>query len=53
MFQKWELVEENKRMVCETHNPIMGHISTGIVYIDVYRKKKMNGIYKYKQVVRK
>jgi hypothetical protein len=53
MFQKWELVSEGQRMLQHTVNPIMGLVSRGFVIVDVYRKKKMNGMYKYKNVVRK
>ena len=48
----WELVEENKRMYQELNNPILGRVSEGYVFVDVYRKRKSNGTYKYKNVIR-
>ena len=48
----WELVKENQRMFQEVTNPIIGKISEGYVYIDVYRKKRRNGTYKYKNIKR-
>lgn len=50
--KQWELVEENKRMYQEVTNPIMGKVSEGYVFIDVYRKMRRNGTYKYKNVKR-
>lgn len=52
MFGKWELVEENKPMVCESFDTLFCIVEHHIVYVDVYRKKKWNGIYKYKNVRR-
>ncbi len=49
---KWELVKENVKMRQEIINPIVGKISEGEVYVDVYRKQLRNGIYKYKNVNR-
>lgn len=49
---KWELHQESVRMECVSHNPIWGEISRGTVYVDVYRKKRRNGMYKYKNVKR-
>ena len=50
--RKWELVQENEPYVQVTFNPILGVITEGAVMCDVYRKKKRNGLYKYKQVQR-
>lgn len=50
MFKKWELIEKEKRMVCERFNPFFGY-SSYLVYVDIYRKKKFNGTYKYKKVI--
>jgi hypothetical protein len=50
---KWELIEENKRMISYQYNPIIGWEGKKTpVTVDVYRKLKRNGIYKYKHVVR-
>jgi len=53
MFNKWELVEENKSMV----QVVYGYLfpegrEEAPVHVDVYRKKKLNGMYKYKYVIR-
>jgi hypothetical protein len=50
----WELVEENKRMQ-ESIPDLVGlitHTYFRTIYVDVYRKKRRNGIYKYKYVKR-
>jgi hypothetical protein len=47
-MRKWECVEENTRRRQVVSNPLLGVISDGDVYVDVYRKKKRNGTYKYK-----
>jgi len=52
MFNKWQLVEKSKPMVCEQFNVVWGTSTIRHVYIDVYRKKKFNGIYKYKNVIK-
>jgi hypothetical protein len=49
---KWELVQENVSMTSVGFNPIWGEMSRGTVYVDVYRKKMRNGLYKYKNVKR-
>lgn len=49
---KWELYRENVRMDSVGFNPIWGETSRGTVYVDVYRKKRRNGIYKYKTIVK-
>lgn len=49
---KWELYQENVRMDSVDFNPIWGETSRGTVYVDVYRKKQRNGIYKYKTIVK-
>lgn len=49
----WELVEEGKKMICQSFNAIYGYSDSYPVIVDVYRKKRWNGIYKYKYVVRK
>lgn len=51
MFNKWELVEENKLMIKRSYNALRG-VSEIYVHVDVYCKKKLNGIYKYKNVIR-
>ena len=52
MFSKWELYEEDKRMICESFNAIWGTSSKRPVIVDVYRKKKFNGMHKYKNVIK-
>lgn len=49
---KWELVEEGKRMISRSFNVFYGYGKPVPVLVDVYRKKKWNGVYKYKTVVR-
>lgn len=53
MFGKWELVEEAKPMVCRSFNVVFGYSAPYWVTVDVYRKKRLNGMYKYKSVIRK
>ena len=52
-FGKWELVEEGKPMINEEFNPVTGYRRVHNVIVDVYRKKKLNGIYKYKSIIRR
>lgn len=53
MFEKWELVEENKPMTEVTDGFMLPNgCREREVHVDVYRKKKLNGIYKYKNVIR-
>lgn len=54
MFSKWELVEEGKIMEKRMVAVAWGYESPLIrCVVDVYRKKRWNGIYKYKYVERK
>ena len=53
LFGKWELVEEGKHMVNHEYNPCTGYSNTYPVIVDVYRKKRLNGMYKYKNVIRR
>lgn len=50
MFGKWELVETDKVMIEEIYYPMWMEVRTKRVICDMYRKKKWNGIYKYKYV---
>ena len=53
LFTKWELVEENKLMTEVTYGLLLPRgFNERCVHVDVYRKKKLNGIYKYKNVIR-
>lgn len=52
MFGKWELVEENVEKILVISNMYSFRTSHKTVYVDIYRKKKLNGIYKYKTVIR-
>jgi hypothetical protein len=45
---KWELVEEKVKL--ERGDPPFTKLEIG--YFDIYRKKRWNGIYKYKKVKR-
>ena len=51
MFSKWELVEQKKPMVVVYYGLLYGSHARH-VYVDVYRKKRLNGMYKYKNVIR-
>lgn len=53
LFGKWELFEEGKPMICESYHVLWDTTRTHRVIVDVYRKKKLNGMYKYKTVIRK
>lgn len=44
---KWELHESNKVLYETIANPFLGSI-TNKVYVDIYRKKMRNGMFKYK-----
>lgn len=48
---KWELIQENKRMIETQFNPLwgMGTMEREVI-ADIYRKKKRDGTYKYKTV---
>lgn len=48
----WELVEENKLMIEESYHPLTTEFRSRKVHVDVYKKKKFNGTYKYKYVKR-
>ena len=49
LFAKWELIEEKSER--RQSNWLGFHqLDDIITYVDVYRKKKLNGIYKYKTV---
>ena len=50
---RWELVEENKPMIKNIIYPILGLQSNYSVVVDIYRKKKWNGTYKYRTIERK
>ena len=50
MFQKWELVEEARHMICVETN-MFGSCRYRVL-ADVYRKRKIDGTYKYKYVKR-
>ncbi len=52
MFKKWELVEENKSMIEKSFNFITEYSYSRSIIVDVYRKKKLNGTFKYKYVKR-
>ena len=52
-MKKWELVEENKPMILETTYHYTGNKRAQTVYVDVYRKLKFSGMYKYKTIIRK
>lgn len=52
MFNKWILIEEAKPMICESFNVMWGYSQTRKVLVEVYRKKKFDGTYKYKNVIR-
>lgn len=51
--RKWELYQENKKMVETQFNPLwgMGTMERTVI-ADVYRKKMRNGTYKYKTIVK-
>jgi len=51
-MKQWELVEEGKKMICQSFNAFFGYAKPILVLVDIYRKKKWDGIYKYKYVVR-
>lgn len=48
MFRKWELVNELKLMTRRYYNPLFGYTRAEKVLVNVYRKKGLNGMYKYK-----
>lgn len=50
--RKWELIQEDVKRREVTTNPLWGVVSEGTVYVDVYRKLKRNGTYKFKTVKR-
>jgi len=51
LFAKWALVEEKSER--RKANWLGLHrLEDLITYVDIYRKKKLNGIYKYKTVER-
>ena len=50
--RKWELVEEGKAMVRSDFYPVTGYERNTPVIVDVYRKRRRNGTYKYKNVTR-
>jgi len=52
LFPKWELVEEGKITYCTRYNDLLGKTGPIIVLVDVFRKKKLNGLYKYRTVGR-
>lgn len=51
--RKWELVQENKRMIETQFNPLwgMGTMERKVI-ADVYRRQKRDGTYKYKTIVK-
>jgi hypothetical protein len=49
---KWELVEENKVMTKNVIYPFIGIEKNYDTFVDIYRKKKLNGTYKYKTIER-
>jgi len=49
---KWELVEEMKPMVQRGVDLWKNRVFMQRVFVDVYRKKRWNGLYKFKMVVR-
>jgi hypothetical protein len=51
-IKQWELVEEDRPMIQTSFNPLTEMSFEKDVLVDVYRKKKRNGIYKYKNVVK-
>ena len=51
-MKRWELVQENTKRIKTVSNPILGVVSQGTVYVDIYRKLKRNGIYKFKNIER-
>jgi len=52
MKNKWELIEENVPKILEKHWPFLNITKTYNVRIDLYRKKKWDGTYKYKHKIR-
>jgi hypothetical protein len=48
MRNKWELIEENVVRHKVVGNFLLGTISEGDVYVDIYKKRRWNGSYKYK-----
>ena len=52
MRNKWELIEECIHGTKVTFNPILGYSREVSCVYDVFRKKKWNGLYKYKKVER-
>lgn len=52
MFSKWELVEENRVMIERSFSIWDENYHERRVLVDVYRKKRFNGTYKYKYIKR-
>jgi len=52
MFKKWELIKENQERIMERYYPLTYITIIERVIVDIYRKKKFNGIWKYKYVVK-
>jgi len=50
--RKWELIKEEVTYKKDVYNFGWGTIQTYDVFVDIYRKKKWNGTYKYKKVER-
>ena len=48
--RKWELVHEGVRGTKTVSNPILGYESTYKCIYDVFRKRRRNGLYKFKHV---
>ena len=49
---RWELVQENAKRIKIVSNPILGVVSEGVVYVDIYRRLRRNGTYKFKNIER-
>ena len=52
MRRKWELIEEDVHGRKQNIDSIFGIINNIPCRYDVYRKKRWNGIYKYKKIER-
>ena len=52
ILSEWKLVEEKKTVARRRDNPLSGMIDEGTKEVDLFRKKKWNGLYKYKTVDR-
>ena len=52
-MKNWELIEEDVPQIMEKNYPFLGITNKFNVLVDIYRKKKRNGLFKYKKVVKK